>query len=111
MDTLKAEISSLLLTYWPSQGWVKSDKNQMSFAWWQSKKEQVLRGENKVKFVHLNTPWPHLASWDLHSLSSHLLPSSAVYAPQLLILSRVCQLIPPSALVLSLPPSLLLVRS
>lgn len=65
MDTLKAEIISLLLTYWPSQGWVKSDKSQMSFVWRQPKKEQVLRGENKVKFVHVTIPWPHLASWGL----------------------------------------------
>ena len=31
----------ILLTYWPSQGWVKSDKSQMSFVWQQPKKEQI----------------------------------------------------------------------
>lgn len=57
MDT-ESRNHFMLLTYWPSQGWVKSDKSQMSFVWQQPKKEQVLRGENKVKFVHVTIPWP-----------------------------------------------------
>lgn len=82
----------------------------MSFVWQQPKKEQVLRGENKVKFVHVNIPWPHLASWDLHSL--FLSPSflSGLCSAASDSLTRVSAY-PSSSLVLSLSPSLLILRS
>lgn len=68
----------------------------MSFAWQVPKKEQVLRGENKVQFIHVNVPWPYLASWDGPSLfpspsllsgwcpaasASHKCPSSSLPLP------------------------------